>query len=308
MQPSLPLPSAFRQSLGAIAFACMGWFLFCVYDAIVKFLSASLPILQIAGTVATIGMCLSGGWIFLRYGFDGFKTQHLKLYLARGLSLVVAGYLVLSALSRIPLADFYGIIFLTPMMTTILAVFFLKEKIGWHRIMAIVIGFTGVLIVAGPSFQNGNIGYVFALSAVLFTSTNAILLRKIGQETIKARFAFFPFFVSTLVFVPLMIPDFERPDNILGVVLLLLAPVISVVGVVLFSIGFSRARDTAVITPFHYTQMIWGALLGFIIFGDVPAVTTITGSLVIVAAGIMVIWREHVHHKTIVTDTAPPAL
>lgn len=308
MTTPIPLPSAFRQSLAAIGFACSGWFLFCVYDAAVKYLSASLPIIQIAGTVSFIGCLLSGGWILARHGRNGFKTPKLKLYILRGLSLVAAGYLVLSALARIPLADFYGIVFLTPMMTTILAVIFLKERIGWHRIAAIMIGFIGVLIVAGPSFQDKNIGYLFALCAVLFTSTNAILLRKIGQETIKARFAFFPFLVSSLVFVPLMIPGFQRPDTMLSVSLLMLAPVISLTGVILFSMGFSKARDTAVITPFHYTQMIWGALLGFIVFGDLPAVSTVAGSLVIVAAGLMVIWREHVLHRSIVTDTAPPAL
>ncbi len=302
------LPSAFRQSLGAITLACTGWFLFCVYDAILKWLSVSLPIFQIIGSVALAGAAMSGGWILLRHGLGGFKTPHLKLYALRGLCLAIAGYMILNALARMPLADFYGIIFLTPMVTTILAVLFLQERIGWHRIAAIIIGFMGVLIIVGPSFQDRNIGYLFALCGVIFTSSNAILLRKIGQETIKARFAFFPFAASTLVFVPLMIPEFRIPEDNMSLALLVLAPIVSLVGIIVFSTGFSRARDTAVVTPFHYTQMIWGALLGFFIFGDFPSASTVVGSMVIVAAGLMVIWREHVHHKTITTDAVPPVL
>lgn len=298
------MPSPFRQSLDAIALACAGWFLFCVYDAIVKWLSGSLGILQIAGTVFTATMLLSGGWILFRHGVAGFRTPHLKLYLLRGVSLVFAGFFVLSALARIPLADFYGIIFLTPMATTILAVFFLNERIGWHRIVAIITGFTGVLLIAGPSFAAGNIGYLFTLCAVVFTSSNAILLRKIGPEKIRARFAFYPSLVGSVVFLPLMMMDMTIPADAMTWSLLLLAPLVSLGGVILFSMGYSRAREAGVVAPFHYTQMIWGALFGFVIFGDVPTLWTVVGSLIIAGSGLMIIWREHVHHRQIATPVA----
>lgn len=301
------MTTPFRQSLDAILFACGGWFLFCICDAMSKWLMTDYSALQILAFSGVTGAILAGGWILFRHGWRGFLTPQWKWYLIRCLSQAVASYLVIKSLSLIPLADFYGIIFLSPMVTTILAVFLLKEKIGFYRLAAIMIGFIGVLIIAGPSFESRNIGYLYALLAVGLVGMSAIFVRKIGRETIPARYAFFPFLTNAIVYVPLtLLHDFKVPDSPLDLSLLLLFAPIAFLGLLGYSTGFSRARDTALIAPFHYTQMIWGALFGYLIFGDVPAVTTFAGSWLIVAAGMMVIWREHVLHKQI-TIPAPDA-
>lgn len=131
-------------------------------------------------------------------------------------------------------------------------------------------------------------------------SLSGIFVRKIGRETITVRYAFFPFLICTLIFVPMsMMGGFEIPQEPVTITLLLLFAPLLLIGLLGYSIGFSRARDTALVAPFHYTQMIWGALFGFLIFGDVPALTTFAGSLLIVLAGLLVIWREHFLHRQI---------
>src|SRR5690606_8314433 len=128
---------------------------------------------------------------------------------------------------------------------------------------------------------------------------------KIGTETIPVRYAFFPFLANAVIFTPIAFFDgLAVPGNILDISLLVLFPVVALIGIVLFSIGFTRARDTALIAPFHYSQMIWGVLLGYFIFGDIPALTTFFGAGIIILAGLLVIWREHIHHQQIAT---PPA-
>jgi S-adenosylmethionine uptake transporter len=295
--------SPFRQSLGAIGLACFGWLMFSLCDATTKSLAADLPVIHIIAINNLIGMVLSGGWILARYGWRGFINPKWKLYVVRGIMGCTAGFLIIHSLKLIPMSDFYGIIFLNPMVVTLLAVFFLNERIGWHRIAAIIVGFIGVMIIAGPAYNDGNTGYLLALIAVVFTSGNAIIIRKIGQEKIKTHYAFFPMLTCTIITMPFMLADFSLPHDMPTIGLLALLPLMSLTGLIVFTIGLSRARDTSVVMPFHYTQMVWGALLGLIIFGDVPTLTTIAGSLVIAAAGLMVIWREHVHHRQIASNS-----
>lgn len=294
------MTTTFRHSLDAILFACGGWFLFCVCDAISKWLTGGYSPIQILAFNGAVGAMLAGGWIIARHGLTGFLTPQWKWYLIRSVAQAGSSYLVIKSLSLIPMADFYGIVFLAPMMTTVLATFMLKEKIGIYRLLAIIVGFVGVLIIAGPSFESHNVGYLYALVAVVFISLSAIFVRKIGRETVPARYAFFPFVTNAIVYVPLALAgDFKMPVNALDLSLLLLFAPLALLGLLGYSTGFSRARDTALIAPFHYTQMIWGALFGFLLFGDVPALTTYAGSALIVVAGMLVIWREHIHHKQI---------
>ncbi|MDB5491189.1 MAG: putative rane protein [Micavibrio sp.] len=306
---SLPAPPAFRQSLEAILLASSGWFLYCICDAISKYLSSSYSPFQILAFSGGIGASIAGGYIVRHYGIDGFKTPKWKWYLARSLAQAVSSYCTIMALSNIPMSDFYGIVFLTPMATALLAAFVLKESIGLFRIGAIGFGFIGVLIIVGPSFASHNVGYLYALGSVVCATMSAITIRKIGPDPIPARFVFFPFFASALIYIPAMLmTGFKIPVAPLDMSLLLLFSPLAMFGLLLWSAGFARARETAVVAPFHYTQMVWGSLLGYFVFGNIPALTTFIGSVIIVAAGILIIWREHKHHVQIASLAAETPL
>jgi S-adenosylmethionine uptake transporter len=302
-----PQPYNFRQSLDSIGLACAGWFFFCLCDAITKYLSIDYDPLQILAVSSIIGIGMTGGWIFMNHGWRGFVPFCWKWYLARMVNVIGSSYCVNHALAHIPLADFYGIVFLTPMMTTLIAVIFLKEQIGRWRWSAVIAGFIGVMIVIGPVFQDHNIGYFYALAGTLFISSNALVLHKIGYEPVIARYAFYPFVATTVFFIPLLAGkgSFQMPHDPLHWALFLIMAPLSLIGMLGYSAGFARARDTSMIAPFHYSQMIWGAMLGFFIFRDVPGPSTIAGSLIIVASGLMVIWREHVKHVRIATEIPP---
>lgn len=293
---------SFRQSLDAILLACFGWFLFCVCDAMSKWMVRTISPFEILAISGIIGTVTTGAWIARFHGRAGFITPKWKWYVVRSLSQAASSFMAITALSTIPLSDFYGIIFLTPMATALMAALFLSEKIGIWRCGAIAFGFIGVLVIAGPSFQNHNIGYLFALGSVCCATLSAICIRRIGPEIVPARFVFFPFMISMLIYVPLILHHgFNIPQTALDATLLFSFGPIAVIGILAYSAAFSRAREIAVVAPFHYTQMIWGSLFGFVFFHHVPAFTTFIGSAIIVTAGIVIIWREHLHHVQIAT-------
>ena len=118
------------------------------------------------------------------------------------------------------------------------------------------------------------------------------------------RYAFFPFLATALFFIPfLLLKDgFRMPDDSMDWSLFLIIAPLSLIGILGYSAGFARAPSTSLIAPFHYSQMLWGALLGFFIFHDVPGPATVSGSVIIIGAGLLVIWRERVNHVSIATQ------
>ena len=291
--------SLFRQNIHAILIAMTGWFFFSVTDAFTKVMTAEYPIVQLIGICSIVGTLLSAGMIYFRYGWRGFLTPNWKLFTIRGVLVIIVSYFVVKALSMITLADFYGIVFMTPFLVTIMSVLFLKEKIGIHRIIAMIAGFIGVLVLAGPRLDSVPLGLAFAFIGTVGGSLVTIIIRKIGREPVSTLFAFVPCVANAVVYGPLMLlpGNFHVPQDPLMLLLPCMLGLTAFIGFMCFSIGFTRATETAVVAPFHYTQMIWGVLLGYVLFGDVPAATTIVGSLIILAAGLYMLWREYVRHK-----------
>ncbi len=200
--------------LKTVMIALTGWFLYVISDVINKLLTQDYPVSEIIGLSYLAGLCLIIPYIVIRYDWHAlFPPQKWKWHVARGVSGALGGLLGVHALQSIPLADFYGIIFLTPLLLCLLSHFILKERIGKHRITCIVIGFIGVLILAGPQFAGGNIGFIFAGVAVVFSAMNGILVRKIGPEKILMRFAFYVFSANTLLNLPIMLAEgsFKMP-------------------------------------------------------------------------------------------------
>lgn len=294
-----------------------GWFFFSVLDAFTKLYTQEYSVIQLLAMSSTVGTTLSGSWILYKYGWRGFITPNWKLFFIRGLMILFGAYCTLSAISRISLSDFYGIVFMSPFIITILSALLLKEKIGLHRILALIGGFIGVLVLIGPHLESEFTGMLFAFAGMTSASIAAIVIRKIGREKVTTLFAFVPFLSNVLVYPALMVTlpgNIHIPDNPWMLIGPLMMGALAFAGFMFYSYGLTRASETAVVAPFHYTQMIWGVLFGFFMFRDVPSINTIIGSAVILSAGLYLLWREYVQHKinhssaTIVTASAEVTL
>ena len=277
-----------------------GWFFFSVTDAFTKIYTQEYSIIQLLAMSSITGTILSAGWIFYRHGWRGFITPNWKLFFMRGFLILFGAYFTLKAISMVSLSDFYGIIFMAPFMVTILSVALLKEKIGVHRMGAMIAGFVGVLILVGPHLESEFSGMMYAFIAMTLGSFATIIIRKIGRERVTTMFAFVPFFSNVIIYPPLMLlvpGNLHIPENPWMLAGPMLMGGFAFAGFICYGYGLTRATETAVISPFHYSQMIWGVLFGYFLFGDIPTFTTIIGSLIILAAGLYMLWREYVHHK-----------
>ncbi len=194
---------------------------------------------------------------------------------------------VVVALRHLPLALFYILVFLAPLVTVVLAALFLREPVGLRRAFAIFVGFFGVLVAVHPtrgSLRPGYaIGYLACLVCVLCFSTNIVWSRVLTQSEAPESMTFFSGLTMLVFGSVLAVPHFE-PVN------LHLAAQLTAVG--LFSLGgslcfFLALKNTAAanVVPYHYSQLVTGAALAFLIWRERPTVNMWAGAVLIAGAG-----------------------
>ena len=229
-----------------------------------------------------------------RHGIQKCYYTHYKLYHAlRALSLVGVTYFVFNALQKLELADFYGIMFSAPFVTTIAAFLIFKEKIDMTEWLVILIGFSGVLIVVQPDYAHFNFGYLYALGAVLSVTAAGLIVRKIGRDEDPFLFVIFAnMAIIASNIIPALqtaLPTIEPMHLIVFSIYALIIPV----AILVLTAVFSRAPTVGVVAPFQYTQIIWGGIIGYVVFDNIPQVNTWIGSAVVIACGLYIMF----HHK-----------
>lgn len=279
-------------NIQAILIACLGWLSFSLADVLNKWLGAIYPVHSILFVTGAIGMTISLIWLLTRHGMKAFDSPYLHWHLFRGCAVAGGSICVVNALKHLPLTDFYGIVFLAPFGVALVAHFLLKEHVGWVRVAAMLVAFLGVLVLAQPQYDSGNVGLFWSFGVPIMMSCNALAVRKIGQTSPLPLYALFPFLGMAALNGVLGYKGFVMPVSndvwmFFGVAILVL------LGQVFFSSGFRRATLAAIVAPFLYTQVIWGIIGGYLVFGDVPTLTTFSGLTLIIGAGLFSFYREY---------------
>lgn len=290
------LPPLAGESLKIILIILLGWSFFAFSDTTVKFASQSVstPIILIFnGLISTIILTI---WIATKKGIKGFLSPNWKWLLARSVCIAATATGIVNAVAHIPLADLYGITFAAPFVSVVLASTLLKEQVGWHRWLAVIIGFIGVFILAGPQFDHVNIGLLYAIMASVAIATGTIVIRKIGKNEYLPLFILYPsigillaggisaaFHINSDV---MHWPDTGQLFTLTSISLLVMG------GQFCTTYAIANAKATASIAPFVYSQIIWAVIFGYFLFGDKLQKPTIIGLALIIGAGLYMIYRE----------------
>lgn len=293
------------HALPAILLACAAYFVFSLVDSTAKYLGQVYDTAIILFIANFFGFCILAVFVMFHKGIKGFKTKgKWWLHLIRSLLMVANSYFIVTGLKYIQLAELYGLIFASPFIMTILSIFILKEHVGWQRWFAIAVGFIGVLIITRPGYSEFNIGILMGMGSAIVLGFNAIVLRLIGKNEYTPLFPFYAMLMIMICNAPFALTQFEVPAPnhlwLFGAYGLGIA-----VAVGLMSRSYVISPSTSVVAPFVYSSMIWGILLGYFIFGDVPDKPTLAGASLIIGAGLYVLYRERQTDKEIVTTPHP---
>jgi drug/metabolite transporter (DMT)-like permease len=232
-------------------------------------------------------------------------TNRLGLHLMRGAALLGSSLLFISGLRFLPIAEASATAFVSPLFVTALSIIFLSESVGLRRWLATAIGLLGVLIILRPGSSAFHPASVFPLVSAFCWALTLIMTRMLsGKERAITTMTYSSIagFAILSALVPLVWITPTWHDIFFGVVIGLT----STAGQWIVVLAF-RYADASVLAPFSYTQLLWVSILGFLIFGEVPDVWTVTGAAFNVASGLYTAHRERVRRSQLLELAAEPS-
>lgn len=276
--------------LWGIILAVMAMALFSSQDAFVKAMTAHYSVVTILFWRSFGILPLAVGLVWREGGLAAFRTRRIGLQILRGifLFLMFLGYYI--GLTRLELATATTLVFSAPLMTTLLSALILKEPVGRHRVIAVVVGFIGVMIVARPGGDAFHWAAGLCLVASFFYSLSMVLTRYLSDTESLGTLVFYPN-VIFLVGAGALLPLEWTPPSLAHLGLL-----VAFGGVIFLAhVAITQAYRIApppVLAPFDYTALIWALLWGWLLWDEWPGPMTLAGALVVVGAGLYLVYRE----------------
>ncbi len=290
-QTSPPGPgSGQRSGATGLGLAALTFALFSGIDALVKWMSLRYPVLQVTFYTTVFALVPVAGIVMATGGIAGLKPRRPGLVILRAVLLALDTALVYYAFNRLPLADVYAMVFTSPLLVTALSVPLLGERVGWRRWSAIVVGFIGVLIILRPGFAALDLGHFAALGSAILFALSLIVLRRVGREESSGALLLALMLALIAIAAPAM-PFMHRTPSLADLAIFAAAGLVIGLAQLVLVLAVRKA-PAASVAPFQYTQMIWAVIFGLLVFGDRPHAFMLAGSLVIVAGGLYVFFRE----------------
>jgi drug/metabolite transporter (DMT)-like permease len=235
-------------------------------------------------------------FVALGPGFHSLKTRRVGAHVGRMALGLIAMALNFLAFILLPLAEATAIGFSVPIFSVVLAALVLGEPTGKWRWGAAAAGFAGVLLIVQPG--SGGVpllGASVALAAALLTASVTIVIRQLGK-TERAATTVFWFAVSSLVPLGLLMLGFAEAHD--GATWAILGAMALAGGIAQLTLtGALRLAPVALVMPMDYTSLLWAVFLGAWIFGEFPSAWTWVGAPIIIASGLVIVWREHRLHR-----------
>lgn len=194
------------------------------------------------------------------------------------------------AVSYLDLGDASLLQKLSPFVIIILSLIFLKEKVHTYQWIAIFIAFIGVIFVVSPTGASFNIGYIYAIGGAIMAGSAYTCVRKLGIKGIKGEFIIFFFSAFSCVsLLPFVLFNY-KPMSVGQLVCLVFVGLSAAMGQfgITFAYKFAPAKSISV---FEYSQIIFAAILGFIVFSEIPTFNSWIGYLIIISVGIFMILK-----------------
>jgi len=223
-------------------------------------------------------------------GDSSLRPNRPVMTLARTAAVVVTALSAFTAFSTLPLAQAYALLFATPLLITLLSIPVLGERVGLRRGGAVVVGLIGVLVVLRPGSTALSIGHAAGLTAALGAATAALLMRKIGGAERTVVLLLYPLLANIAV-MGAMLPMVYEPMPLADLSALAALSLLSLVATAGMIVAY-RLGEAVIVAPMQYSQIVWAALYGTLIFAEPLDAPTLAGAAIVIASGTYIVLRE----------------
>ncbi len=296
--PSAPPADRVLRAIVAIllAMAC-----FSVLNAASKVLSASFPVMEIIWARYVFAFVFMLAIFLPSAGRELFRIQRLDTQVVRGLLLFFSSFFYFHGIAVLPLATAASISLSSPIIVTALSSRLLGEPVGPRRWAAVAVGFVGALIVVRPGAAGFDWHILLIVVSTICSALYQIFSRRYGQAERPDASATLATIVGTVAATPLLPFEWITPSWDWQLLLFVGMGIMAGSGHYFLTIAYSQA-PAATISPFNYTQLIGAAILGYLVFNELPDFWTWVGASVIVASGLYIGYRERVRYRRSITN------
>lgn len=292
--PATPIATAPEpqqtDNLRGMAFMSIGFALFSATDLLAKLATETMSPFQVTWA-RQAGLALAVLALLAYRGAHLFRSRHPGLQILRGAATSVSATCFILALAYVPLASAVSVTFVAPFIVTILGMVVLRERISPQRWIAVIMGFLGTLIIIRPGADTFHPAILFVVIAASAFAVRQVISRFLaGTDPISTTIVYTGLTSTLLVSIALPFV-WTTPATWREVTLLLSIGAVAAMG----ELMIMRALDiasAAVVSPLHYTTILWATFWGYLVFGQLPDGWTWTGTAIVVASGLYSLYRD----------------
>ena len=229
-----------------------------------------------------------------------YKTSRPKLHAFRAITGTLAIIALFIALREIPLADVVSLTFGGPIFVTLGSIFFLSEKVGIKRWLAVLIGFFGMLLIVKPAYEELNIYYIFPIIFCIFFACVALSIRSLSSTEPNYRIALYFSLLSMIVGLFTLPFGWVMPNKF-ELFLLIFTGLVGSVANILLTVSL-RYAEASLVTPTKYLNLVFAILLGYFIWSEIPKLLTLVGAGLIIISSVIIFMRESELKKKVVSS------
>jgi drug/metabolite transporter (DMT)-like permease len=281
------------RPLKGIACKVVASLLFALMFAAIRWLGPYFPIGELVFFRSLFGIPVIVAAALVTGGPSLLATRRIDSHALRSIAGTISMFCNFAAYIYLPLADATAIGFAAPLFVVILAALVLSERVRAYRWSAVIAGFIGVLIIAGPEANvsgSALYGALFALLGAGLTAVAMIFLRRMSAYEHSITIAFYYTLTTTAVSLATVFLGWNIPAPGEALILVLIG-LTGGVGQLFLSFSY-RYGEASALAPFDYAAMIWAVVLGYFLFGELPAPQVWLGGAIVIAAGLLILWRE----------------
>jgi len=290
IDPSTLQASANLRAMGLIV---LGMGAFVVNDTLMKATSNELPLSQIIVLRGIISCLIMAPIVAMTSGLLNVVRVYSWPVFIRNVAEIGAVFTFLIALFHLPMANVSGVLQAVPLVITAAAALILREPVGWRRWTASAIGLLGVLLIVRPGTTDFSPYYFAALATVFCVTARDLATRMIPKSAPSFAITFITAIVVTVAGAVLGLTETWQTPSLGALVRLAGAAVLVLIGYWTL-IEAMRTAEISAVAPFRYSVVVWAILFGYLVFNEVPNLSTIIGSAIVISAGIYTLHRERI--------------
>jgi drug/metabolite transporter (DMT)-like permease len=280
-----------RNRLTGIGLVSLTYLLFSLLDGSAKWLVGGMPVIMVVWLRFVTHVLIAGAVLFPLRGFSLVTTRYLRWHLLRALMLVAMTGINFWALQYLQLTVTSSIFFTVPLIIAVLSAPLLGERLDRGRWAAIIAGFVGVLVIVRPGSADFHPAMLACVVNAVLYALFMLMTRRLAAYDSPETIQYLPAVGAAILLAPFAIAAWEWPDTWLEWTVACLLGVLGGSGHYLLALAH-RYAPAGVIAPFLYQQVLYMALFGYLVFGDVPSAAVWAGAAIVIGSGLYLFSRE----------------